>query len=123
MKRPSGEICAPEIAISPKKRLRSMSGGWSACAAMGAAPPTIAATVNVNAFIPAPPLLARERRRPFVAKRLHAFRKILRVAKLGLRGRLERQLFGQGARRFHIEHRLDALKRLGGTRGEAPGDG
>src|ERR1700730_17411185 len=117
MKRPSGEICAPAMAISPKKRLRSMMGGCSARTAMGAAAPTIAATVNINSFIASPALFALENRRPLVPKCLPALGKILSVAKLGLGDRLERQLFGQGARRFHIENRLDALKRLGGTNG------
>src|SRR5450631_3572115 len=101
MKRPSGEICAPAIAISPKKRLRSMSGGCSAIAIMGAATPSNAATVNINGFIPAPVLFTREIRRPLLTKRLHAFRKILSVAKLGLGRCLERQLFGQRAGQFH----------------------
>src|SRR5258708_39098588 len=101
MKRPSGEICAPAIAISPKKRLRSMMGGCAAGTATGAAAPTMAATVNINCFIAFPLLFARENRRPLVTERLHALCKIFRVAKLGLGNRLERQLFGQGARRPH----------------------
>src|ERR1700730_10506874 len=123
MKRPSGEICAPAIAISPKKRLRSMSGGCSAGAASGAAAPTSPATVNINSFIPTPGLLACKNRRPLVTKSLHAFRKILSVAELGLGVRLDRQLFGPRAGQLHIEDLFDALKRLGGTGGEAAGDG
>src|ERR1035438_4610604 len=123
MKRPSGEICAPAIAISPKKRLRSMSGGCSARTTIGATAPSSAAMVNINCFIPAPVLFAREIRRPLVTERLHAFRKILSVAKLGLGDCLERQLFGQRAGQFHIEYRFDALERLGGTGGEAARDG
>src|ERR1700693_4682865 len=123
MKRPSGEICAPAIAISPKKRLRSMSGGCSAGTAMGGAAPTTAATVNIHSFIPTPASLACEIRRPLVTKRLHAFRKIVSVAELGVGVRLERQLFGQRTRQLHIEDLFDALKRLGGAGGEAAGDG
>src|SRR6185437_10339901 len=44
---PSGEICAPPIVISPKKRLRSMMGGWSARTMQGE--PRIASATAVAA--------------------------------------------------------------------------
>ena len=68
-------------------------------------------------------LLAREIRRTLVTKCLYTFGKIQCVAKLGLGHCLERQLFGQRARQFHIEDRFDALKRLCGTAGETARDG
>src|SRR5260370_10572653 len=121
MKGRSGGVSARAWGTSPKKRVRAMRGGCSARTAMGAAAPAHAATVNINCFMPSPESFAREIRRPLVTKRLHAFRKILRVAELGLSVRLDRQLFGQRAGQLHIEDLFDALKRLAGTGGEPAG--
>src|ERR1700685_2340612 len=134
MKRPYGEISAPEIVISTKKRLRSMRGGCSARTATGPTAPASTATLNINCFmgslrrystrgigtrIPSHGLFPREFWPPLVAKRLHAFLEIQSVAKLGLGDGLERQLFGQSPRQFLVEHRLDASERLGRSRGQA----
>src|ERR1700730_19257643 len=51
MYRPSGEICALAMVISPKKRLRSMIGGWSARAAIGAVRVPSATRVRAKHFI------------------------------------------------------------------------
>ena len=58
-----------------------------------------------------------------MAKRLHSLREVRGVAEFALRDGLELQLLIQGAGRFHVEHRFDALEGLSGTGGQAPRDG